>query len=438
MLLWILALILSLPLATGQAKQTNDPPDAPSESVVQTEDLLLGSELAPLLAYAQEYNPELRAMRHEADAAKTRIPPADNLPDPIFRTELMDISNRETNKRTSLLPSEVGSTRYQLMQSVPWFGKRGLRRGLAEAEADEALARTTTTWAELSTQIKSSYAQYYYVAKSQKITHSLLDLMVQMEKVAEIRYANGLAAQQDAVRAQVEQTVIKTTLIELDNTERQVVSHLNALLSRPITSPLATPERLPSIPATARLENYTALENRIREHNPDLFIDEAAIHASEKKRKLVYKNRYPDFVLGVSPTQVDTAVREWGVMFELNIPLQLETRRFEERESEAMLVAAKARKEATLNRVLSLLTEHLSGIVAAERTELLSTSGLLPQAKVTFESALIGYQTGKVDFATLLDAARQILNANLEILKAQTEARMRLAQIERLVGEDLL
>ena len=62
---------------------------------------------------------------------------------------------------------------------------------------------------------------------------------------------------------------------------------------------------------------------------------------------------------------------------------------------------------------------------------------MLPQAKVTFDSALIGYQTGKVDFATLLDAARQTLNARLEVLKAQTDAQARLAEIERLLGEDL-
>src|SRR3989338_3248680 len=166
-------------------------------------------------------------------------------------------------------------------------------------------------------------------------------------------------------------------------------------------------------------------------------MEEAGMRARERNRDLVYKNRYPDLVLGISPTQSGNAVREWGVMVELNIPLQQEARRSQERESEAMLAAARARKEATANRVLSALTENLSGVEAARRTELLSSTGLLPQAKVTFDSALIGYQTGKVDFATLLDATRQILNAKLEVLKAQTDAQMRLAEIERLLGEEI-
>lgn len=401
------------------------------------EDRMLGSNLAGLLEYAREHNPELAATRFDADAAVQRARSAAVLPDPVLRAELMDITNQGTNKSASLLPSQVGSTRYLLTQSVPWFGKRDLKREAAEAGADQVRGQTAATWAELSAQIKSAYAQYYYVAGSQKITRDLLDLVIQMEKVAQVRYANGLAAQQDAVRAQVEQTVRKTELVTLNNTKRQIEARLNALLSRPATMPLAIPQRLRSIPATASLENYTVLENRIREHNPDLFMDEAGVRASEKNRDLVYRNRYPDFALGVSPIQSGNAVREWGVMVEFNIPLQQETRRSQERESEAMLAAARARREATVNRILSVLSENLSGLDAAQRIESLGSGGLLPQAKVTLESALIGYQTGKVDFATLLDAARQILNARLEVLKAQMDAQIRLAEIERLLGDEL-
>jgi len=403
----------------------------------QAAELPLGADIQGLLSYAREHNPEFAAMRHEADAAAQRAQSAAALPDPVLRAELMDITNEGTDKGTSLLPSQVGSTRYTLMQSVPWFGKRDMQRDAAVAGADRAQGQSAATWAELSAQIKSAYAQHYYVAGGQKITRDLLDLVVQMEKVAQVRYANGLAAQQDAVRAQVEQTAIKTGLVALNSSRRQVEARLNALLSRPANMPLATPQSLRIIPAVASLENQAALEQRIREHNPDLFADEAGIRASEKNRDLAYRNRYPDLVLGISPTQTGSTVREWGVMVELNIPLQQESRRSQERESEAMLAAARARKEATANRVLSALSENLSGIEAARDTERLSSGGLLPQANVVFESALTGYQNGKVDFATLLDAARQTLNARLEILKAQTDAQMRLAEIERLIGEEL-
>ena len=83
------------------------------------------------------------------------------------------------------------------------------------------------------------------------------------------------------------------------------------------------------------------------------------------------------------------------------------------------------------------LGESLAGLEAARRTEALAATSLLPQAELTFQSALAGYENGKVDFATLLDAQRQILRAKQERLKAQAEAQMRLAEIERIVGEEL-
>ena len=71
------------------------------------------------------------------------------------------------------------------------------------------------------------------------------------------------------------------------------------------------------------------------------------------------------------------------------------------------------------------------------RTLALTTDSLLPQSELTFRSALAGYESGKVDFATLLDAQRQIRQAKLNQVKAGMAAQMRLADIERIVGEDL-
>lgn len=374
-------------------------------------------------------------MRHEEEASGQRIYPAGALPDPKFRAELRDITNFGEQNPT-LSPSRVGSTRYLLMQDVPWFGKRDLKREIAELEAEGAKGRTLGTWAELSARIKSTYALLYYVLRNERLSREILDLMTRLEKVAQVRYASGLAAQQDVIRAQVEQTNIRNELVALENERRQLQARMNALLARPAGSPLAEPERLRPLPVPAKLD-FMALEDRVRARNPQLFAEEARIRAAEKSRDLAYKNRYPDFTIGVSPIQYKNSVKEWELMVELNIPLQQSSRRAQERESEAMLSAARARKESAANQVLAELSENLSGLDAARRTETLTATSLLPQAELTFQAALAGYETGKVDFATLLDAQRQIRQAKQNHIKAQAEAQVRLAEIERLMGEDL-
>jgi outer membrane protein TolC len=396
---------------------------------------LPGATLESLLQAARERNPEFAAMRHEAQAAGERASAAGSLPDPQLQVEWRDITKMDTQNPT-LAPSRVGTTRYQVMQELPWFGKRGLQRDIARLEAEGADGRTRGAWTELAARIKAAYAQYYAAHQNERLAREILGLVGGLEKVTQARYAGGLASQSDAIRAQVEQSNIRNELIELDNEKRMTRARLNMLLARPAGAALAEPATLPGLPPAAALDP-SALEQRARARNPQLFAEAARVKAAGKSRDLAYKNRYPDFALGIAPMQTGGSVKEWEVMFQMNIPLQQAPRRAQEREAVAMLAAAEARSEAASNQVLAELAENLSAYDAARRSEALLASSLLPQAELTYKAALASYENGKVDFATLLDAQRQIRMTKQNQVKAQAQARTRLAEIERLVGEEL-
>ena len=394
-----------------------------------------GGSVESLLALARERNPDYASMRHEAQAAGERIAPAGALPDPRLRVELEDITKMGEQNPT-LLPNRVGSTRYTFMQELPWFGKRDLKRDIASLEAEGAQGRAMGSWAELSSRIKTGYAQFFYINQNERLTREILDLMVRLEKIAQVRYAGGLAAQQDVIRTQVEQTNLKNELIALESERLQTQSRLNALVARPAGAPLAQPERLRPLPEPARLD-YAALQERVRGRSPQLLTEEAKTRSAEKTRELTYKNRYPDVTVGIAPLQSGSSIKEWMVMVELNIPLQQSSRRSQEREAEAMLAAARSRKESATNQALAELSQNLSALEAARRTEAAIANSLLPQAELTYQSALASYQNGKLDFATLLDSQRQIRQARQSQIKVQAEGQARLADIERLLGEEL-
>ncbi|MGB4360780.1 MAG: TolC family protein, partial [Rhodoferax sp.] len=303
-------------------------------------------------------------------------------------------------------------------------------------EARASQGKVQGTWAELAARVKTTHAQRYYLHHTKKLTLELLDLTTRLAKVAQVRYAGGLAMQQDAIRAQLEQTAMQTELVELQGETRQVDARLNAMLARATNAPLATPERLRPVPIAAKLD-ADALMARVQQGNPQLFTEASRIKSAELGRDLSLKNRYPDFTLSIAPTQMERRIREWSLMLTVNIPLQQASRRAEEREAQAMLSAAQSRRDATANQVLSDLAENLAGLDAAQRTEQLARSSQLPQAELTFQAALAGYENGKLDFATLLDAQRQVRQARQAQLKAQLEAQMRLAEIEKLLGEEL-
>ncbi|OIR16263.1 cobalt-zinc-cadmium resistance protein CzcC precursor [mine drainage metagenome] len=391
----------------------------------------LGSSLTGLLDYAREHNPELAALRLDAEAAQQRTEPASALPDPVLRTQRYDITSQAANMIPNVMPVQS----YQLSQFVPWFGKRDLQRGIATAQMDQANGQTAADWSDLANRLKTGYATSYYLAASEQLTQQNLGLLEHLEQIVRERYSNGLSSQQDVVRVQVETTTLLGELIGIQNERHHEHAKLNSLLSRPVNSPLADPIQPRPLPAAAKLDEDALLE-RLRAHNPQLQIAEAQIQSADKSRDLAYSNRYPGFTLGVARTQY-SSINTWDVMVEFSIPLQQSVRRSQEHEAAAMRAAASARKQSTLNQAESSLSENLSALESARRTEALIATRLLPQSELTYQSALAGYETGKVDFATLIDAQRQILQARQQQLKTQLEAQSRLADIEKLLGEEL-
>jgi hypothetical protein len=117
--------------------------------------------------------------------------------------------------------------------------------------------------------------------------------------VAQARYAGGLAPQQDAIRAQLEQTAIRSELIAAANEKRQLQARINALLGRAPAAGLAEPRALPVVLAPA-LEPQ-ALAARVRESNATVRTEAARLQAAQANRDLAQRNRYPDFNVGVFP-----------------------------------------------------------------------------------------------------------------------------------------
>jgi cobalt-zinc-cadmium efflux system outer membrane protein len=395
------------------------------------DEVALGAELPWLLDWMERNNPELRAMAIEAEAAKERIYPAGALPDPMFAPELRDISRRDP----TLDPSEVGSTRYIFSQNFPLWGKRDLRRGIAQAEAEQAEARRSNTRNELRTRVKTGFSQYYYAHRAYTVTGELKDLVASLERVARARYEAGLAPQQDVIKAQTEFTDIQSSLIMLEGERWQAAARLNATLGRPAHAPLGEPKTQRSIPNRAR--DAGALYELVAARNPQLAIQAAQIEAARRNVDLVYKNRYPDLTLSVMPVQQRNSFDAFELMFEVNIPLQQRARRHQEREALTMRNAAETRKEAIANELAGELGQVWAAFDAAARQEILIRDTLLPQTELTFQSALASYQTGRVDFTTLIDSQRQIRRARLDILRVQLEQHMRLAELEKVIGEDL-
>ncbi len=395
----------------------------------------LGATLSGLLSYAREHNPELGVRKYETEAARERVEPAAALPDPRFELELMDFTNTVNSGRSpSLLPGQVGNTRYRVVQPLPFWGKRGLRGEVAEAQAEQVETLQQGTALEVENRIKTAYARQFQASGQIAILRETLSLFDAIEQLVLTRYGVGLVPQQDALRAQSELTSVKIDLVEAQRRQRDNAAKLNALLARDGNAPLSDPGYLPSAPSEV---SYQSLLEQIRTRSPEVSRERFGVVAAEKNRDLTWLNRYPDFAVGLTNNRPYNAADNWELMVGVTIPLQQSSRRAQEREAERKLDAAQTRVLAAETRLAGRLGETLAAFEASRDKARLLKGTLLPQATATFKAAQSGYESGRVNFNTLLDAERQVLRARLALLDADVESAVRLAELEFLAGAPL-
>jgi outer membrane protein TolC len=394
----------------------------------------LGSSLEELLAYARERNPRFEAIEGETSAAFNRVGSAGALDDPRFRVEFRDMTKMGDQSPT-LSPSRVGSVRYLLMQDIPWYGKRDLKREVAASLARSIEQGAKGEQNAIEADIKTTYAELFYLEENIRLTREIEAILAQTEAIAQKRYALGISPQKESIDAAIERSELQNDLIALETKRVQLKAKMNALLGRDLFAPLLSPESIAPLPNAAKID-YAALRNRVQ-NAPRLLAKESQIEAAQRNKELAYKNRYPDFTLGVSPIQYGDSIKEWELMIEFNIPLGRTSLRSEQMESDATLLAARSQKEAEANEVMLELYENAADYESALRSIALIDETLTPQTKLAFASALAGYETGKTDFAQLLQAQNRLRQARRSAIAARLQARIALAQIERVLGEGL-
>ncbi len=396
---------------------------------------LIGANVQELLLWADAHNPELAALGYEIDAANARIEVAGALPDPTLRVTFMDFAGPGAPDDFNLLPGEGSGTEYRVGQTFPWWGKRDLRKEVATAEMAQTRGSQQATRAEIHARIKRAYAQYYQTVGLKRLNGEILQLLTDLEALAQVRYSGGLVPQQDVIRVQVERTMLTSELIELETEQHHAMSGLNVAMGRRQLEPFAEPRSLRRI-APEKLD-MANLAERIARTNPQIAMQSARVAAADASQRLAAKDRFPDFTLMIAPTQFDGRIDSWEAMVEVNLPIRFDTRRARESEAAAMLAAARERQQAIENQVGGYLQESLSALAAAEKQEQLISDTLLPQAELTLNSARAGYETGQVDIDTLFEAQRALKRARQDGLRAQVTRELRIAEIESMIGEDL-
>jgi outer membrane protein TolC len=384
-------------------------------------DTLPGADVTSVRDWLLANNPELRALQAEADAADARILPAGALPNPMvgLRLEGIDV--------------ERDLATYSVRQTFPLWGKRALAKDIATQETIAVREDRSAVLLERMAEAEKAYVRYWHADAALRVVDRLIDLVATIETVARERYALGLAAQQDAIRAQVAQTRMRAERIERAAMREEAIAQLNAGLGRPQDAPLNPPAGEPAITVSvaSRSEGVAAIA---RQTHPMLRARTAMATAADQSLALQQRQRMPDISVGVGYMQEDNRFDGYELMLEVEIPLQRGALREREREAAARRDAADARVEQALKQIEASFGEAWAAWASARQRQELFERTLLPQTEANFASALASYRVGEVDFATLLEALEAWQGADLSRLDARRDELIGASELRALIG----
>lgn len=386
-----------------------------------------GRTIESVRAWLLEHSPELRALGFEAEAARARILPAGALPDPSASIALRGL-DPEQPWRSPGMGREIN---YSLRQRFPLWGKRELARTSARQEADAAGLDRGAIARDLLAEAEAAYVGYWHADRAVAVLDRRTALLRQIEEIAGVRYALGIVPQQDAIRAQVEQTNLQRERIERLAAKREAMAALNAVLGRPVDAALATPEDAPLLPVRSASVSDALQANT----HPIVRAQQARAEAARTNVELQQRNRLPDITLGVGAMQLGNGLQSTELMLEVEIPFQQRARRERERESRLLEEAARARVEAARRALEGQGGAAWAQWTSARERRELTENTLLPQADATYQSALASYQVGEVDFGTLLEALNEWQGADLARVDALRDELLGAAAVRAIEGD---
>jgi cobalt-zinc-cadmium efflux system outer membrane protein len=381
-----------------------------------------GATVESVVAVAKRLNPTVAAASLDFDAAIHKIGTAGVLADPTLILEAWDVNRRG-----------VGQRRFGIEQEVKLWGKYGLERNIAEADADAAKFQGRATVTELIAQVVAAHGEYNAAYEAIGISTEIKRRYDEILGLLRSRYGTASVDQQDVIKAEIEAATAEGDVVRRQGELKSAAARLNALIGRPSLAPLAAPTgfRLGKAVSLAQVQALA------RSANPILALAGAQSNSAAQTKSLADLNYYPDVTLGAKYVQRPGTEDTGEFLLGVKLPLHYEVKDAEQRAASARLGAAQARNEALRLRIDGQIADAWFGVDALRKVVQIYVSRQLPPARSSVDNARNGFQAGSSDISMVFESERRLRAVQLDLLKLKVELQMKYAEMERLAGGSL-
>jgi len=212
-------------------------------------------------------------------------------------------------------------------------------------------------------------------------------------------------------------------------------AEINSILSRRPGTPVARPDDVKPKELTAAIEDLYAAAAR---NSPMLRRDQKMIERSELAVNSARKEYYPDVTLsGGYFNQGGTAPDVSGPS-ELQGPIYFwRKQRAAVNEQVSMLSEARRGYEATDQSLHYKIQEDFTMALVSSRLMKLYTQTVVPQGNAALEASLSTYETGTVDFLSVLTNFTTVLDYEMNYYDEALNYELALSRLEEMTGQAL-
>jgi len=390
----------------------------PGDAKPELPRLTADSSLADYLRFAVLNNPRVEAAYYDWAAAVEQITPAGTPPDPRLTFE-SDI----TDTVMTLMPG--------LMVDLPGPGKLRLASDAAAAESRAAYFAFEREILRTALAVKTAYFRRHFLEETIRVENETLQLLFDLEQLAQQQNAAGRVTLQDVLRAQIARDQVATQIENLEDSRVALVEELKAALG------LGHGDEDPPAPLTFEPTTGDPRPDELWEtalqRNPSLRGMREDVARAEASIELARKSRVPDFSIGIEadlkadPTLFRPSASMSLPIYRDKIAAEIAGAQAEKRAAEARLTAEQVEIAAEMASMLFLFRE-------AVRNDALLREKLLPKSRQSLDAARAGYVNGRAGFLDVIDAQRTLLGFELMGIEARTQRELALASLSLTIA----
>jgi cobalt-zinc-cadmium efflux system outer membrane protein len=380
------------------------------------------------VAQALARNPQLEVAAEQVAQARARKTQATAIPDPQFEAAFV--------QSPGLFGAGGGTERsITATVTIPFIDKFRLQGRVGTADVRSAGFAAALTRQLITAQTTQTYDSLLASLRRQRDLREARALAQDFVRRAQARFDAGTTPKLDLVRAQTELAQAENDLIANDRDVAVARAALNRLVGRPLGAPIAAADSLAVPPEPPDVDRLLAAALASRPELADLKSQQEGARAATG---LARESWLPDFTIGVTRDYADPGP---GVLFtgvSLPIPLLYWQHAHgeigEARHRELELAASYRDLEGQVGQ--DLRAAHAAA-TAALRQAVYIRDQLLPLARQAYRIASLSYGLGGSSALELLDARRNLLDAESQYTDALAAANDTRAELERAAATPL-